>query len=371
MSVRKTSKHSWSFRVDVGKDPTTGKRRQIYRGGFPTKKTAELAKAEFMTKVKNEGFFTPINEIMETFIHRWLYTVYKHEVQSTTFERAESTVKNHILPAFAQSKVNDIKTFDVQQFLSNKAKDGLSPATVKVIKNTLSKAFQTAIDWELTRKNPTERVKCPSIEKKEKETWNPDEVKKFLNACDELRWKVAFSLAIHTGMRRGEILALKWDTINFEEQTIKIVESLAYTKEQGLYFKSPKTTNSIREVVIPASLVSLLKELQHEQKKMKLRMGPAFHHYNLVVSTADGKPIHPRNLARTFTQLINKAGVKRISLHGLRHTNATILMKQGVNPKIVSERLGHANVGITLDIYSHTDLKMQQDTASKLEEILA
>lgn len=206
--------------------------------------------------------------------------------------------------------------------------------------------------------------------KKEKETWSPEEAKKFLNACDELRWKAAFSLAIHTGMRRGEILALKWEAVNFEEQTIKIVESLAYTKEQGLYFKSPKTTSSIREVVIPTSLVSLLKELQHEQKKMKLRMGAAFHSFNLVISTVDGKPVHPRNLARSFEGLIKKAGVKKISLHGLRHTNATILMKQGIHPKIVSERLGHTNVGITLDIYSHTDLEMQQDTASKLEQIL-
>ena len=189
--------------------------------------------------------------------------------------------------------------------------------------------------------------------------------------CDELRWKVAFSLALHTGMRRGEILALKWKNVNFEKRTIRVEESLAYTKEHGLVFKTPKTTNSNREVVIPASLISLLKELQHEQKKMKIRMGSAFHSFNLVISTVDGKPVHPRNFARSFKGLIKKAGVKEISLHGLRHTNATILMKQGINPKIVSERLGHANVGITLDIYSHTDLEMQRDSVAKLEDVLA
>ena len=194
MSIRKTSKHSWSFRVDVGKDPSSGRRRQVYKSGFPTKKAAELAKAEFLTKVKKEGFFTPTNELMETFLHKWLYTVYKHEVQATTFERAESTLKNHLLPAFAQSHINDIKTYDVQQFISNKAKEGLSPATLKVIKNTLSKAFQTAIDWDLTLKNPTERVKCPTIEKKEKDTWIPEEVKKLLAVCDNLRWKVALRI---------------------------------------------------------------------------------------------------------------------------------------------------------------------------------
>lgn len=127
-----------------------------------------------------------------------------------------------------------------------------------------------------------------------------------------------------------------------EKRTVKVEESLAYTKEQGLMFKTPKTANSNREVVIPASVICLLKELQHEQKKLKLRMGPAFHSFNLVISTVDGKPIHSRNFARSFEGLIKKAGVKKISLHGLRHTNATILMKQGINPKIMSERLGHA-----------------------------
>lgn len=370
MSVKKVG-NQWTFRIDIGKDPSTGKRRQVYRSGFRTKKEAEQAQAALLTKVKEEGFFAGSNELMESFLPKWLRTVYKHEVQQTTFERAESTVKNHILPAFAKCKVSSIKTYDVQQFLSNKSNQGLAPATVKIIRNTLNKAFQTAMDWELIKTNPVERTKSPSIVKKEKETWTPEEAKKFLNACDELRWKVAFSLALHTGMRRGEILALKWQNVNLEKHTVKVEESLAYTQEQGLMFKTPKTANSNRELVIPASVISLLKELQHEQKKMKLRMGPSFQPFNLVISTVDGKPIHPRNFARSFDRLIRKAGVKKIPLHGLRHTNATILMKQGINPKIVSERLGHANVGITLDIYSHTDLEMQHDTASKLEQVLA
>jgi len=161
---------------------------------------------------------------MEVFINKWLHTVYKHEVKPTTFERAERVVKNHILPAFAKCEVSSVKTYDVQQFLLRKSNDALSPATVKIIPNILSKAFQIAIDWELIRKNPTE--------------------------------------------------------------------------------------------------------------------------------------------------LIKKAEVKKISIHGLRHTNATLLMKQGINPKIVSERLGHANIGITLNIYFYTDLDRQIETVSKLEEML-
>lgn len=369
MSVIKTGK-TWAFRTDVGKNPVTGKRKQVYRGGFRTKKEAELAQAEFLTQVKTEGYFIEKNELMEVFMKKWLTTVYKHEVQPTTYERAERVVILHIIPAFGQCEVSAIKTYDVQQFLSNKSISGLSPASVKIIRNVLSKAFQTAMDWELIKKNPLDRVKGPTIEKKEKETWSSEEAKIFLDHCDELRWKVAFSLALHTGVRRGELLALKWDNIDLEKKTVKIKESLAITKEHGLIFTTPKTVNSYREVVISSSLIELLKALQEEQNDIKERMGPTYHDFDLVICTTDGKPVHPRNLARTFDRLIEKANVKKISLHGLRHTNATLLMKQGINPKIVSERLGHANVGITLDIYSHTDLDMQKETAVRLEKIL-
>ena len=138
----------------------------------------------------------------------------------------------------------------------------------------------------------------------------------------------------------------------------------------GFIFKRAKSDHSIREVVIPDSVISLLKQLELEQKKMKFRMGPAYQSYDIIICTVDGKPIYPRNFSRTFERLRKKSEVKKISLHCLRHTNATILMKQGINPKIVSERLGHANVGITLNVYSHTDLEMQRESALKLEKLL-
>lgn len=360
----------WAYRSDVGKHPDTGKRKQVYKSGFRTKKEAQQAEAEFITKVKNEGYFLPNNEKMESFLHKWLYTVYKSQVQLTTFERAQLVIKNHILPEFAEFEVSKIKTYDVQRFLTAKSNSGLSAASVKIIKNVLSKAFQTAIDWELIKVNPITRVKGPTIEKKEKEIWTSEEAKIFLESCDELRWSVAFTLALHTGMRRGEILALRWRNINLPNLTIKVTESLAYTKESGLIFTSPKTANSVREILISQALGELLKDLKEEQSDMKRRMGPSYCNNDLVICTADGKPINPRNLARTFKNLIQKAGVKEITLHGMRHTNATLLMKQGINPKIVSERLGHANVGITLDIYTHTDLEMQRESADMLGEVL-
>ena len=214
------------------------------------------------------------------------------------------------------------------------------------------------------------KVKGPSIEKKEKETWLSTEAKQFLESCQTLRWKVAFLVGMHTGMRRGEILALKWENLDFGKSVYSVKETLVSTKSKGLIITTPKTPNSLRDVLLPKSLLETLAELKKEQDIMKKRMGTAYHSKNLVISTVDGRPIYPRNLTRTFDNHVKKAGVKRISFHGLRHTNATILMREGINPKIVSERLGHANVAITLDLYSHTDLDMQRETTSVLEEKL-
>ncbi len=370
MSVRKNG-NTWSFRIDVGKNHETGKRLQKYKSGFPTKKAAELAKAELITTVKKEGYLTPSNVTFKQLIIDWLETVHKIEVQPTTYEKTLGIVRNRIIPSFRFALVQDIKSFDLQQFLTKLLKEGLSPAYVKTIHNILSKAFRTAIDWELISKNPIQGVKSPSIKKSNKKIWNTNEIKMFLDTCTELRWKVAFTLAISTGIRRGELLALKWSKVDFKEKTILINESLACTKELGLFFKEPKTKSSIRKILLPESVINLLIQLKIEQDRVKLSLGAKYHLNDLVISTYDGKPIHPRNLARKFKQLIGKTDLKEINIHGMRHSNATLLMKQNVNPKIVSERLGHSNVGITLDFYSHTDLEIQKRATESLNTLFS
>ncbi len=178
MSIIKTSS-GWAFRTSV-KCPVTGQRKQPYKSGFRTKKEAQLAEAEFLTNLKTEEYFVASNEAMDVFIKKWLHNVYKHEVQITTFERAKQVVKNHILPVFAEREVNSIKTYDIQRFLSAKSNSGLSPASVKIIKNILSKMFQTAVDWNLIDKSPVNRVKVPSIVKKNRKFGRPRKPKHFL-----------------------------------------------------------------------------------------------------------------------------------------------------------------------------------------------
>ncbi|MGG0177186.1 tyrosine-type recombinase/integrase [Gottfriedia acidiceleris] len=370
MSIKKKG-NTWSFRIDIGKNPETGNRRQLYKSGFTTKKAAELAKAELLTSIKNDGYHVPSNETLAQLMINWLETTYRHEVQITTFEKTVGIVTNRLIPAFKHALVREIKPLDLQLFFADRFKEGLSPAYIKTMRNILNKAFNTAITWEIIDKNPMEAIKGPSIKNTKKAVWNETEIIMFLDHCEELRWKVAFNLALNTGVRRGELLALRWSNIDFKENTLLINEALTRTKEHGLLFKEPKSKNSNRKILIPESIVELLKQLKEEQVKIKLQLGNNYHANDLVVATYDGKPIDPRNLVRKFKQITEIAGLKKIAFHGLRHSNATLLMNKGVNPKIVSVRLGHSNIGITLDLYSHTDLEIQKRATESLESIFS
>lgn len=170
-------------------------------------------------------------------------------------------------------------------------------------------------------------------------------------------------------MRRGEILALKWDDIDFQNGKIHIRNSLAYVPDKGLLIKEPKTSKSKRQISISEHVLNELKIFREKQYFHLNKFGYR-NESNLVVTSENGKPVNPRNLLRQFYNIIEEAKVPRISFHDLRHTHATIMMEQGENPKVVSERLGHSRVGITLDLYSHVSDDLQKEAAKKFEETI-
>ena len=182
--------------------------------------------------------------------------------------------------------------------------------------------------------------------------------------------EIPYLLAIFTGMRCGEVLGLKWDDVDFENKKIRIKRSLCFVSGKGLIFKEPKTKKSKRQISISQHVVNVLKKHKQKQEFQEEKLGTQYQDNNLIVCTDDGKPLDPRNLLRQFYRLIEEANVPRISFHDLRHTHATILMQQGENPKVVSERLGHSRVGITLDLYSHVSDDLQEQAAEKFENAL-
>lgn len=249
--------------------------------------------------------------------------------------------------------------------------NGLSPKTVKNIHGVLSNTLKQAVIWGRLRKNPAEQVTLPRQEKKEILFLSNDESVKFMEAIIYSKWKALFSLLITTGMRPGEALGLKWKDIDFEEERISINRSLSRVGSEWSLV-DPKNQNSRRSIPIsPAVLKDLIehKEIQDEEKS-KLNE-KEYKDYGLVFTNEYGEPLAASNiLKRHLKPLLREAGLPPITLYGLRHTCATLLLSAGEHVKIVSERLGHKSIVVTMDTYSHVLPDMQKTAVKKLDGIL-
>ncbi|MEH6939043.1 Arm DNA-binding domain-containing protein [Bacillus sp. JJ664] len=268
ISIKKVG-NSWSFRIEAGTDPKTGRRKQVYRGGFKTKRETQ----EEMIKIQNEidegNFFEPSKEQFKDFITKWLNSTYKSEVQITSFEKAQTIIRVHLVPYFQLVPIAKITTYDIDQFYASKLNEGLSNAYVKIMHNILSKAFQKALQWELIKTNPVKESTPPRISKTRKQTWTVDEAKIFLEFCKRENYLIPFQLAIFTGMRRGEILALRWRNVDLVKGVIYVEENLVRSKNKGLLLKELKTDYSLREIFISESVITSLQKHKTSQDQMK------------------------------------------------------------------------------------------------------
>ncbi|TDW02176.1 tyrosine-type recombinase/integrase [Pseudobacillus badius] len=291
-------------------------------------------------------------------------------MEITTAKSREYIVNTHLLDHFQRKSISAINTFDIDCLYVDKLDDGYSGAYIRQMHNLLNQAFDQAVRWSLIKVNPVKNAKPPKIKSEEKLTWTVDETNLFLQRVKNNSLELPYLLAIFTGMRRGEVLGLKWDDIDLANKKIHIKRSLSYVSGEGIIFKEPKTQKSKRQISISKYVVDVLEQHKLKQKGLKEKHEGYYKDQGLVVCTQDGKPVDPRNLLPQFYRLIEEANVPRISFHDLRHTHATILMQQGENPKVVSERLGHSRVGITLDLYSHVSDDLQEQVAVRFEEAL-
>ncbi len=200
-------------------------------------------------------------------------------------------------------------------------------------------------------------------------TLSPEEVTRFLETAQDTDYYVYFATLLYTGLRRGELLALRWRNLDLDIGTLTVVET-AYKLDNGEYrIKEPKTPQSRRTVTLPSSLVELFKAYRVDQELLRIQLGVTLDVDDFAFIRPDGSPINPNAVTLAFKRILKRTGLKGIRMHDLRHTHATLMLKAGVHPKVVSERLGHANIGITLDIYSHVLPGMQEAAAEKFDRI--
>lgn len=291
-------------------------------------------------------------------------------VRQRTYERYESIVRVHIKPTLGRIKLKTLAPAHVRGLYREKLGAGLSPRTVQYIHVTLHKALKQAVRDELIPRNASEAIKAPRPTKKEIRPLSPDQARAFLDAARGDRFEALYVLAVHCGLREGELLGLKWEDLDLDAGTLAVRRTLSETRT-GHRFEAPKNGKG-RRIKLTAGAVKALRRHRKAQLEERLRAAGLWEDHGLVFPNQVGKTMNAKNLtARSFKQILERAGLPcTVRVHDLRHTCATILLKVGQHPKYVQELLGHANIGITLDTYSHVLPGMGDGLADAMDDAL-
>ncbi|KIL80154.1 tyrosine-type recombinase/integrase [Bacillus badius] len=368
MGYVKKDGSSWYYATELGTDPVTGTRKRKKKRGFKTKKEAEKALALVEAEVLKGTYFEQSNILFKDHLTDWFKTK-KNSINIQTAQTYQSYLKNRVIPQLGCIKLAHLTPKLLQDYVNNLIEEGLSSSTIKKAYNVIKASLDFAVDMELLSSNPAKKIQLPKERKAKITVWELNDVRTFLEVAAHHRWYIAFHLAITTGMRRGEILGLRWKDIDLEKGVLYVRQTLS--KDEKQFLTGAKTISGVRSIKLSKETVVILKKHKATISKAKLKCGPAYEDYDLVICTAGGTPVNPENLKRSYMQLIQQAGVPKIRFHDLRHTHATMLLSQGVHAKVISERLGHSNIKTTLDIYSHVLPNMQQEAANQIDELLS
>jgi len=336
--IYKRSQGSWTIIYDLPADSMTGKRRQKSQTVKGTKRDAQRYLREVLLSLEQGSYVKPNKITLGEWLRQWL----KDYVSINTTDRTQESYSSIV---------------------------GLSARSVVYHHRILSKALDYAVKMGVVVRNVADVIQPPRVARVTTQTLSPEEVTRFLDVARETDYYVYFAALLYTGLRRGELLALRWRNLDLDSGTLTVVET-AYRLGNGEYrIKEPKTPQSRRNVTLPISLVELFKIYRADQELLRIQLGISLNADDFVFIRPDGSPINPNAITLAFRRIIKRAGLKDIRIHDLRHTHATLMLKAGIHPKVVSERLGHANIGITLDIYSHVLPGLQEAAAEKFDRI--
>ena len=289
----------------------------------------------------------------------------RHRVAARSYDRYAGIVKGHLIPALGGVKLTSLRPDQVQRCYSKLIDAGLAPATVHKVHAVLHSALKHAMRMRQLSRNPSDDAALPKIRRREMTALSDKQVGKLLAAAKGTPVATPLLALVTLGMRRGELLGLTWPDVDSDEGRVSIRRTLEESSA-GVTFKEPKTARGARTIALPQVTVEALREHRKAQCEARLRVGPGFNTGDLVFPGADGEPWWPSNFACACRRVFDKAGIE-CRIHDLPHTHATMLLRQGVHPKVVQERLGHASIGITLDTYSHVMPGMQEEAAEKID----
>ena len=369
---------TWTAYWEEGKT-SDGRRRQGSKGGFRTKNEA-LEYIAAVRGAKQSGSY--VERVKLTFgdylTESWL-PAQEQPLRHSSFSDYRDRIRNYVLPTLGDIPLQDLDATHLDRLYADLLARGgrrgqpLAPKTVRNVHAVISKALGAATRKRLVNRNvalDADPPKVPGPGEHEMETWTPDELRRFLHAIASHRLAAAYLLSASTGMRRGEVLGVRWRDIDLDKATLSVRQTLI-TVRYKVMLSEPKTARGRRTISLDPATIAAVRTHHAMQQAERDKVGEAYaDHQDLVFARPDGTPTHPDYFSQTFDRTVERLGLKKVRLHDLRHTYATLALRAGVDPKTVSARLGHATVAFTLDVYTKAVPQLDREAADKIADLI-
>ncbi|MBI4507212.1 MAG: site-specific integrase [Chloroflexi bacterium] len=366
-SITQRADGRWMGRLDLGWKDGRRQRKHVY-GRTRREVQEQLAKL-----FRDQQLGLPIADERQTvarFIDRWLEDTARHTLRPSSYDGYANLIRRHITPAIGRIPLAKLTPQHLSALYGTLLDKDLAPRTVQYAHAVIHRALKQAVRWNLVARNVADAVDPPRPNRKEITPLSPEQSRQLLEAARDDRLHALYMLALTTGLRSGELLGLKWRDVDLQNATLHVRRTLGRTSA-GLGFGEPKTAKGRRAVALPTLAIAALREHRQRQLEERLQSGPLWQDDDLAFYNRGGRPLERQNIAkRSFKPLLRRAGLPDIRFHDLRHSAATLLLALGEHPKVVQERLGHATIGVTMDVYSHIMPDMQRQAAAKLDRLL-
>jgi integrase len=369
--LRRRGEHSWEIKFDLGRDPVSSKRQTRYHSVKGTKREAQAELTRLLADAQKGSYVDASKETVSAFFDRWDRDWAAANVSAKTLERYRQLIKNQVRPHIGQLLIQKLQPIHLTELYAKLIRGGLAARTVGHVHRVLHRALGHAATWRLIQQNVVSLVEPPRVVSSEIEILTEDQIQTLLQ---KLRGRALYPLAVvglGTGMRRGELCALRWQDVELDAAKLRVERSLEQTRTGGLRFKSPKTKYGRRTISLAPSVVAEFRAHWKAQQEQRLALGlgkaPAD---GLVFPTWEGEPRRPDGLTKEFIELMREIGIKA-TLHALRHTHASQLIAAGIDVLTISRRLGHGSPAITLGVYGHLFSNTDDRAAQAVEAVFA
>jgi len=365
-SIYKRKDGRWAGAVSLGYVGGKLKRKAVYGG---TRREVQ----DRMTVILRDQLrgIPAIGErqTLADFLERWLSDVVRPSVRPRTHTSYEQLVRLHLKPALGRLPLVKLTPEHVQQFMNDKLGAGLSARTVQYLRAVLRRALSQALRWNLVARNVATLVDPPKAKRKAVRVMSPDEVSLFLDAAKGQRFEPLLIVAISTGLRQGELLGLRWEDVDLPASVIHVRHAVQRINSK-LTLTEPKTERSRRTIRLPQIAAKALQTQRARQNEERLAAGGRWNDLGFVFGTSIGTPLDARNLTRHFARVLTRAGLPRLKFHSLRHSCASLLLTQHVPARAVMELLGHSEIRLTMDTYSHVMPQLMTEAANAMDDAL-